>query len=303
MHLFGEHLYLLGGGKAQRLQPYTGEGELRGLAGSDLTAALAGASAPELAHLLKPTEGNPAVNTIAHAILGGAVAALQGNSVAAGAAGAATGELAARAIAGMLYPDVKDLSKLSEEQKQTVTALATIAAGMAGGLVGDTTGSAVAGGQAGKNAVENNSLSKKDKINIFDINPMLKVGIEDADGELLKGGGGIAKDGKSKDTQIWTETKKSEPVNNAYGHWTKHSKEFPEYQNAKQYVDAAHNFVTNPPAGTLTTTRKNGDTIYYNPSSNTFAVKNADGVPKTMFRPEPADHGYPTNLDYFNAQK
>ncbi|SHG87673.1 filamentous hemagglutinin [Pantoea sesami] len=133
---------------------------LQGLAGSDLTAALAGASAPELAHLLKPTEGNPAVNTIAHAILGGAVAALQGNSVAAGAAGAATGELAARAIAGMLYPDVKDLSKLSEEQKQTVSALATIAAGMAGGLAGDSTGSAVAGGQAGKNAVENNSLSE-----------------------------------------------------------------------------------------------------------------------------------------------
>jgi len=33
----------------------------------------------------------------------------------------------------MLYPDVKDLSKLSEEQKQTVSALAMISAGMAGG--------------------------------------------------------------------------------------------------------------------------------------------------------------------------
>ncbi|HFD9223632.1 TPA: hypothetical protein ACF632_005383 [Salmonella enterica] len=69
-------------------------------------------------------------------------------------------------------------------------------------------------------------------------------------------------------------------------HWDKHKTEFPEYQNSKQYVDAAHNFVTNPPVGTLTKTRKN-----------------ADGVPKTMFRPDPADHGYPTNLDYFNAQK
>ncbi|EJA8226092.1 hypothetical protein MUZ84_004679 [Salmonella enterica] len=64
---------------------------------------------------------------------------------------------------------------------------------------------------------------------------MLKVGIEDVDGELLKGGGGVAKDGKSKDTQIWTGTKKAEPVGNAYGHWIKHGKEFPEYQNAKQY--------------------------------------------------------------------
>ncbi|EKD5156675.1 VENN motif pre-toxin domain-containing protein [Enterobacter cloacae] len=59
----------------------------------------------------------------------------------------------------MLYPDVKDLSKLSEEQKQTVSALATISAGMAGGLAGDSTASAAAGAQAGKNAVENNSLA------------------------------------------------------------------------------------------------------------------------------------------------
>jgi len=33
----------------------------------------------------------------------------------------------------MLYHDVKDLSKLSEEQKQTVSALAMISAGRAGG--------------------------------------------------------------------------------------------------------------------------------------------------------------------------
>lgn len=135
---------------------------LQGLAGSDLKAALAGASAPELAYRIGHDMGidnNTAAKTIAHAILGGAVAALQGNSAAAGAAGAATGELAAKAIAGMLYPDVKDLSTLSEEQKQTVSALATISAGMAGGLAGDSTGSAVAGGQAGKNAAENNSLA------------------------------------------------------------------------------------------------------------------------------------------------
>jgi len=135
---------------------------LQGLAGRDLKAALAGASAPELAYRIGHGMGiddNTAAKTIAHVILGGAVAALQGNSAAAGAAGAATGELAAKAIAGMLYPDVKDLSKLSEEQKQTVSALATISAGMAGGLTGDSTGSAVAGGQAGKNAAENNSLA------------------------------------------------------------------------------------------------------------------------------------------------
>lgn len=133
---------------------------LQGLAGSDLTAALAGASAPELANYIGHGSGlSDEAAVVAHAILGGAVAALQGNSAAAGAAGAATGELAAKAIAGMLYPDVNDLSKLSEEQKQTVSALATISAGMAGGLAGDSTASAMAGAQAGKNSSESNSLA------------------------------------------------------------------------------------------------------------------------------------------------
>ncbi len=44
-----------------------------------------------------------------------------------------------------------------------------------------------------------------------------------------------------------------------------------------------------------------GETVFYN-DKNTFAVKTADGVPKAMFRPDPADHGFKTDLDYFNAQ-
>ena len=132
---------------------------LQGLAGGNIAGALAGASAPELAHMLKSTEGDPTVNTVAHAILGGAVAALQGNSAAAGAAGAASGELAAHAIASVLYPEVKDLSKLSEDQKQTVITLASVSAGVAGGLAGGSTASATAGAQGGKNAAENNATS------------------------------------------------------------------------------------------------------------------------------------------------
>ncbi|WP_312691469.1 hemagglutinin repeat-containing protein, partial [Kosakonia sp.] len=101
--------------------------------------------------------------------------------------------------------------------------------------------------------------------------------------------------GKNKDTQIWTGTKKSDPVTNAYEHWDKHKSEFPEYQNATQYVNATHDFVTRPPEGTLTKTRPNGDTLYYNPASNTFAAKDANGVPRTMFRPEKA-------MEYWNKQ-
>ncbi|HCR4097120.1 TPA: hypothetical protein U2I30_002624 [Providencia rettgeri] len=102
--------------------------------------------------------------------------------------------------------------------------------------------------------------------------------------------------GKLKDSQIWTDTKKTDPVSNAYGHWDKHKSEFPEFQNSKQYVDATHNFVNLPPKGTLIKERPNGDTMYYNQSTNTFAVKNADGTPKTMFRPQ-------NGIEYWEKQK
>ncbi len=53
-----------------------------------------------------------------------------------------------RAIAGMLYPGVKQ-SDLSEEQKQTISTLATVSAGLAGGLTGNSTASAAVGAAAG----------------------------------------------------------------------------------------------------------------------------------------------------------
>ena len=53
----------------------------------------------------------------------------------------------------------KSADELDETQKQTVSALATLAAGLSGGLVGDSSASAVAGAQAGKTTVENNYLS------------------------------------------------------------------------------------------------------------------------------------------------
>lgn len=62
----------------------------------------------------------------------------------------------------MLYPGVK-LSDLSEEQKQTISTLATVSAGLAGGLTGNSTASAAVGAQSGKNAVENNYLSVSEK--------------------------------------------------------------------------------------------------------------------------------------------
>jgi filamentous hemagglutinin len=48
--------------------------------------------------------------------------------------------------------------------------------------------------------------------------------------------------------------------------------------------------------------RPNGEAVVYDPATNTFGVRAADGTPKTLFKPSPAKHHFPTNMDYFNAQ-
>ncbi|MGC0876703.1 VENN motif pre-toxin domain-containing protein [Pantoea agglomerans] len=132
--------------------------------GRNLTQAVSGAAAPYLAeqiHTLTTTKGpdgkevvNVQANLIAHAVVGAVTSYASGNPALAGASGAAMGEY----IAQQMHPGVKR-EDLSEEQRQTISALGTLAAGLAGGVAGDSTGGAVAGAQAGKNAVENNHLS------------------------------------------------------------------------------------------------------------------------------------------------
>jgi len=94
---------------------------------------------------------------------------------------------------------------------------------------------------------------------------------------------------------LWTSTKSKSAVENAFGHYKKHKGDFPEFQNAKQYAEGAKKFLNSPPKGTLTKTRSNGDTLLYNPKSNTFGVKGANGAPRTMFRPK-------NGADYWNRQ-
>ncbi len=136
---------------------------VQGLAGGNLRAALAGGAAPYLAEVVKtmttdPVTGevNKAANVAAHAVVNAALSLAQGNNALAGAAGAATGEVVGM-IATQMYG--KPVNELSETEKQTVSTLATVAAGLAGGLVGDSGASAVAGAQSGKTTVENNALS------------------------------------------------------------------------------------------------------------------------------------------------
>ena len=142
---------------------------ITGIITGDIAGGLAGASAPWLAEQIKLHTGhldkdgewvtdNLAGNLISHAILGAVVAELQGNSGLAGGAGAVAGELANKAIIGILYGD-KKISELSEEEKQTVSALSQLATGLAAATTGGNFGDASAAISSSKNAVENNRLS------------------------------------------------------------------------------------------------------------------------------------------------
>ncbi|WP_392551381.1 VENN motif pre-toxin domain-containing protein [Orbus wheelerorum] len=143
-----------------------------GIISGDITGGLAGASAPYLAEQIKKQTGHydeaakdwktddKAANLIAHALLGAAVAAAQGNSALAGGVGAVSGEVVADYIRKNLYDD-RDPKDLTEQEKANISALAQIASGLAvaagsGGSIADT-GTAVAGS---KNTVENNELQQ-----------------------------------------------------------------------------------------------------------------------------------------------
>ncbi|MFW5393436.1 hemagglutinin repeat-containing protein [Yersinia sp. 2544 StPb PI] len=156
---FNESGYGTGGKFQQAAQAATAA--IQGLAGGDMAKALAGGSAPYLAEVIHnmttdPVTGkvNTEANLMAHAVLGAVVAQVNGNSALAGASGAAMGEY----IAQKMYPGI-NREDLTEEQRQTISALGTLAAGLAGGLAGGSTADAVTGAQAGKNALENNNLA------------------------------------------------------------------------------------------------------------------------------------------------
>ncbi|MEF9645016.1 contact-dependent inhibition effector tRNA nuclease [Escherichia coli] len=134
-------------------------GVLGGLNAGNPGQILAGGLNPAVAQLIKQATGdNREANLMAHAVWGALAAQLGGNNAASGAAGAFSGELAARYIIDNYYGGRTD--NLSEQERQQISMLATIASGIAGGLAGNSTASAGTGAQAGRNAVENNSLSE-----------------------------------------------------------------------------------------------------------------------------------------------
>ena len=85
---------------------------------------------------------------------------------------------------------------------------------------------------------------------------------------------------------LWSSTPQMSAEETAEYHWRKHGAEFPKLNSAAEYEAAAHNFLSNPPLGTLTKQKHNGDTVFYNPKANIFAVRAPNGAPRTMFKPD-----------------
>jgi filamentous hemagglutinin len=85
-------------------------------------------------------------------------------------------------------------------------------------------------------------------------------------------------------------------------HYARHGADFGA-TSAVQYEQAADAFLNGPRgAGVLEKVRTNGDIVRYDPATQAFGVVKPDGTIRTYYKPDPAVHGYSTNLDYFNAQ-
>ncbi|MBD3607154.1 hemolysin BL-binding protein [Dickeya solani] len=159
--------------------------------GGNLQQALAGASAPYLAQLVKgvtmpadeskATASDIAANAMGHALMGAVVAQLSGKDAVAGAVGAAGGELTARLLIMKELYSGRDTSDLTEAEKQSVSALASLAAGLASGIASGNTAGAATGAQTGRNAVENNYLSATEAQTKADLERKEKAGTLTAD--------------------------------------------------------------------------------------------------------------------------
>ena len=57
-------------------------------------------------------------------------------------------------------------------------------------------------------------------------------------------------------------------------------------RSPEDYLTRIKSFTASPPAGTERISRPNGDVLYYQASTNTFAVVARNGTPRTMFKPD-----------------
>ena len=100
------------------------------------------------------TAAQETARVVAHGVIAAATAAAGDNNALTAAISAGGSEAAAPYVSQWLYGE-KDGSKLTAEQKQTVSSILSLG-GVAVGVTGESMADVVAGGQATQTAVENN---------------------------------------------------------------------------------------------------------------------------------------------------
>jgi pyocin large subunit-like protein len=105
-----------------------------------------------------------------------------------------------------------------------------------------------------------------------------------------QGNFGAASQQTVRQHRIWTGNEAGENR-----HWKEHGLQFPQFADEQAYVQGAEAFVTHPPPGTLIKHRANGDTLYFDPASDMFAVMADDGAVRTFFKPD-------DGMAYWNRQ-
>ena len=87
-------------------------------------------------------------------------------------------------------------------------------------------------------------------------------------------------------------------------HFQDHRFDF-DGETESEYEDLAASFLSNQNnTDILELTRPaNDDIVRFNPETDEFGILSSDGHIVTYYKPDPRIHGYPTNLDYFYAQK
>jgi len=134
-------------------------GLFAGLAGGNVSGAVAAGAAPLLAQMVKQvSQGNEPMRVLLHTLASGLIAKAQGGSTIGGVAGGLTAGMLSYndALSHLLYG--KDASELSADDKMLIANIVTLAGAAAGGAVDGSAGVG-SGASAGRTEVENNALS------------------------------------------------------------------------------------------------------------------------------------------------
>ncbi len=86
-------------------------------------------------------------------------------------------------------------------------------------------------------------------------------------------------------------------------HFWKHGNDFGA-QSRLEYLTQADDFLNGPMNyPTLELIRQEGDRVRFNPDTDEYGVVRSDGLIRTYFKPNPDEHGYKTNLEYFYGRR